>query len=192
MRSCHHCQSHLSPLARIDARYCSGRCRVAAHRRARQVVIPDELVDRARWIRYSPTKVPLTVSGRSASSTDPRTWSTYSEAMSSSAGAGPGFVLDGDGIVCIDLDHCLDGDRLAPWAAELLAALPPTYVEVSPSGDGLHVWGTGSLERGRRILFRGGPVEIYGSARYLTVTGRPFAGSVRTLGALDDLLAVLI
>lgn len=192
VRTCHHCQTRLSPLARADARYCGTRCRVAAHRRARQVVVPDELVDRDRWIRYSAKKVPLTVAGATASSTDPSTWSTFAAASASSAGVGPGFVLDGDGIICFDLDHCLDGDRLASWAGELLAVLPPTYVEVSPSGDGLHVWGFGSLERGRRLEFRGGAVEVYGDGRYLTITGRPFAGSVRSLARLDAALELII
>lgn len=192
VRTCTHCATRLSPLARADARYCSTRCRVAAHRRAHRFVVPDELVDRDRWIRYSSKKVPLQASGPPASSTDPRTWSTFAAASSSSVGVGLGFVLNGDGIVCIDLDHCLDGDRLAPWAAELLAVLPPTYVEVSPSGDGLHVWGTGSLERGRRLEFRGGAVEVYATGRYLTVTGRPFAGSVRTLAPLEAAFSLLI
>lgn len=147
---------------------------------------------RDRWIRYSSTKVPLRVDGSTAKSTDPRTWSTHAEAMSSSAGVGPGFVLNGDGIVCIDLDHCLDGDHLAAWAAELLAVLPDTYVEVSPSGDGLHIWGTGSLERGRKVRFRDGTVEVYATGRYLTVTGRPFVGSVRTLAPLDAAIALIL
>lgn len=150
--------------------------------------MPDELVAEERWIRYSSSKVPLTVRGAPASSVDPSTWSDYAEAMTSDAGVGPGFVLNGDGIVCLDLDHCLDGDVVAPWAAEILELVPPTYIEVSPSGDGLHVWGRGALERGRRVRAGAGVLEAYGSARYMTVTGRPFAGSVRCLASLDAVL----
>ena len=77
---------------------------------------------------------------------------TYDEAMISSAGVGPGFVLNGDGIVCIDLDHCLTGRVLEPWAADILAACPGTYIEVSPSGDGLHIWGRAlDFDGGRRV-----------------------------------------
>src|SRR5690606_1666864 len=84
-------------------RYCSARCRVAAHR-ARW--IPVELTSRARWVRHE-GKRPITPAGRAASSTDPRTWSTYREAARSKAGDGLGFVL-GAGIGCLDLDNCLD------------------------------------------------------------------------------------
>ena len=193
MRSCSHCHSRLSALARIDARYCSTRCRVAAHRAKPKAILPDELVAEARWIRYSSTKVPLTINGRPASSTNSRTWSTHGEVATSSVGAGPGFVLNGDGIVCIDLDHCLTDGQLEPWAAEILELTPATYVEVSPSGDGLHIWGRASgFSGGRRFSWHGGMVEVYATERYLTVTSRPFDGSKRILGDLSNLIDVLV
>ena len=193
MRSCHHCATRLSPLARIDARFCSGRCRVAAHRAKPRQVLPDELVAEARWIRYSRTKVPLTVDGWPASSTKPATWSSHAEVMGSSTGVGPGFVLNGDGIVCIDLDHCLADGVLEPWAARILAATPKTYIEVSPSGDGLHIWGRASgFSGGRRVGFDGGMVEVYATERYLTVTERPFRGSARRLGDLSAVIRMIV
>lgn len=92
--------------ARRHARFCEPRCRAAAARRRRTV--PAELTRRPRWIRHTARKVPLTIGGATASSTDPSTWSRYSEAAASGKGAGLGFVLNGDGVVCLDLDHCLD------------------------------------------------------------------------------------
>lgn len=171
-------------IARRHARYCSGRCRTAACR-ARNP-IPVELREQPRWVRYSPRKVPLTTDGRAASSTDARTWSTYAAAKRSSVGAGMGFVLAGDGIVCLDLDHCLEGGRVFPLAAEILSAAGDTYVEVSPSGDGLHVWGRGRIGRGRR---RSG-VECYGTGRYITVTGNRYSGS--GLADLSGLITTLM
>ena len=47
--------------------------------------------------------------GHWISVTDSQALSTYSEAKSSEDGDGLGFVLNGDGIICIDLDHCYDG-----------------------------------------------------------------------------------
>lgn len=165
--------------ARADARYCSGRCRVAAHRARRAV--PVELTSRPRWIRHSARKVPLTVGGSVASSTDPSTWSRYRDAARSTAGAGLGFVLDGDGVVCLDLDHCLDAQGVPlPWAQTILNAAAGTWVEVSRSGDGLHVWGVGRLPHGRRITVGGGgSVELYGTGRYIAVTGRTFGDTPR-------------
>lgn len=126
-----------------------------------------------------------------ASSTQPFTWATYQAAVDSLHGVGLGFVLNGDGIVCIDLDGCIDGGgRLAPWAAEILAKCPPTFVEVSPSGRGLHLWGWGAVETGR-VIRDGRKVEVYGTGRYICVTGRRFRDAPTELGDLSGVLASL-
>lgn len=150
--------------------------------------IPAELRERDRWVRYAAvkrndriTKVPVRLDGRAASSTDSATWSTYAQVRSF---ARKGFVLDGDGIVCLDLDHCLIDGKAVGRAAEILAALPPTYIEVSPSGTGLHVWGYGSVERGRRLP---DGVEVYGTGRFITVTGQRFGRGT----SLADISAVI-
>jgi primase-polymerase (primpol)-like protein len=144
-----------------------------------------------RWVRYSPEKIPMTVSGRAASSTNSRTWSTYDQAKASDIGAGLGFVLNGDGVICIDIDHCLNHGHPSPWAASLLAKIPETYVEISPSGDGLHIWGLADLGfTGRRIKITGGNLEVYGNLRYLTVTGDALT-STRRLGDLSNAVAAL-
>jgi primase-polymerase (primpol)-like protein len=130
-----------------------------------------------------------------ASSTDPRTWSNYTDAAASTAGVGLGFVLsDRDDIVCLDLDHCLNPltGRLAPWAAAVLRDAGPTYVEVSPSGDGLHIWGRADVRQGRRIRRPDGTaVEIYGTGRYITVTGRRHGSCPSVLADISALVARL-
>ncbi|WP_083678517.1 bifunctional DNA primase/polymerase [Nocardiopsis sp. CNR-923] len=154
-------------------KYCSGRCRVAAHR-ARHA-IPAELRERRRWVRRDEDKVPLMVkSGRRASSTAPGTWGTYADAVASRHGVGLGYVLrQGDGVVCIDLDHCLWGDRVSDWAQRILDRCPSTFVERSASGSGLHIWGRGEMPRGRRIRRDdGSAVEVYGTGRYIALGER--------------------
>src|SRR5690606_22751398 len=138
--------------------------------------LPRELTERARWVRHA-AKRPITTKGKPASSTDPATWSTYEAATRSTAGDGLGFVL-GDGIACLDLDHCLIDGRPTPAAQSILDRVPGAYVEVSPSGDGLHVWGTAPEQPGRR---RAG-FEVYSVGRYMTVTG-----TVYRRGGLVDL-----
>jgi len=187
MRTCAECPTRLPITARADARYCSTRCRVRAHRRRP----PAELLERPRWIRRSVAKVPLTVSGERASATDPGTWSTWTEAKASTAGAGLGFVLDGDGVACIDLDYCLAGDRVAPWAQAVLDRCPATYVEVSPSGDGLHVWGLAHVGAGRKVRLDGGTAEVYDRGRYMTITNRRHAGAPAVLADLTEVVAAL-
>lgn len=171
-------------------RYCSARCRKAASR-ARQIV-PEYLRHSARWVMWKivtrggmPTKMPLQPTGDPASSTDPATWSPWSRVKPA---ARKGFVL-GAGIGCIDLDHCLVDGRPTPQAEAFLAALPPTYIEVSPSGDGLHIWGRLPEARGRRyVQFDGLQVERYSVGRYITVTERPWRGSARRLADLSTVI----
>lgn len=110
--------------------------------------------------------MPTQLSGAPASSTDPGTWTTYARVR---AHRRKGFVLGG-GFACLDLDHCLTRERPNALAREVLERVPGAYVEVSPSGDGLHVWGWCGERPGRR---RGG-VEAYSAGRYITVTGRVF------------------
>ncbi|WP_459650274.1 hypothetical protein [Kitasatospora sp. Ki12] len=130
-----------------------------------------------------------------ASSTDPATWSTYAGAVASMAGVGVGFVLsDADDIACIDLDHCVRPDgSLEPWAATIVKDAGTTYVEVSPSGTGLHIWGYADVRHGRRIRRPDGTaVEVYGAGRYITVTGRRHGDSPSSLGDVSVLVARLL
>jgi primase-polymerase (primpol)-like protein len=159
---CVNCKGEMPLRARPDAKFCSGRCRVASHRKRG---VPQELRRRPRWVRWSDRKVPLTATGRAASSTNPETWSRHSDAARSTAGVGVGFVLNGDGIICIDLDGCIDAaGSVTPAAMELVRLAGATYVEVSPSGRGLHIWGRADLTRGRLTSFKGQPVEIFGGS----------------------------
>ena len=125
--------------------------------------------------------------GRAASVVDPSSWSTFDAAASSKVGDGFGLVLDGDGLACVDLDQAIIDGKLTPWAQHVLDTVGPTYVEVSPSGTGLHVWGTHdgyhfwkSADTGRRI-------EFYTTRRYLTVTGVRWDAAPDLLADLNGL-----
>lgn len=166
-------------------RFCSGRCRVAAHRRK---TIPAELIALPRWIRHQ-AKRPMTVGGFWASSTDPKTWSDYQTAKASQHGDGLGFVLNGDGIICIDLDHCITDGVITPVAKAIVDSLPDAYTEISPSGSGLHIWGRADLVKGFRFDYQGQSVEIYPNGRYLTMTGNIFRNGNLPQLNLNHLLA---
>jgi len=122
-----------------------------------------------------PTKVPYQLNGTHASSTDPTTWCTYSEAQAavgSFTGAG---VVMGQGLGCVDLDHCVDPStgKIAPWAREIIIGLD-SYSEFSPSGTGVHILGNDIHlpGKGRKRPYESGAVEVYDVARFLTFTGR--------------------
>lgn len=157
--------------ARRDSRFCSGACRQKAYR-ARSRPLPREMTSRARWVRHDARKRPLTASGGPASVTDPSTWSTYAEAARSPHGAGLGIVLGG-GMGCIDLDKCIDGGKIAPWAKAIVDEHrnDAVLIEKSMSGAGVHLFVPMAEAKGRRIRDGEVNIEIYSRERYIAVTG---------------------
>ncbi len=166
------------------------------------VNVPAELRERNQWVcwRFAPSadapdklkKPPFDPgTGRPASVTDARTWGAFELAVASSADMdGVGFVLtSADPYAVLDLDHCRNAATgvLADWAAEIVREVD-SYTEVSPSGEGLHIWTRAVLPQGRR---RVGPVEVYDSGRYLTVTGQHLDGTRATIEDRQDTLAAL-
>jgi len=153
-------------------------------------MIPAELRNKSRWLCWrrekrhgKTTKVPLCPSTlKLASVNKPETWGPFNvaflRAKSSGKVDGVGFVFSADDdVLGVDLDHCIGDDgALTAWAAEVVAAMPETYTEVSPSGRGLHLFLRGKLPT-TATGARKGPVEVYQHGRYFTVTGRPWNSS---------------
>lgn len=178
-RTCAGCGEPIN-LRRADAMTCSAKCRKRVSRRP---LLPIELTSRDRWVRRAADKRPLTITGTPGSSTNPRTWESYEAASKSTAGVGLGFVLNGDGIGVIDLDHAIVDGVILPWAAEVLAANPGTFTEVSQSGEGLHIWGLLAPRKGR-VIRDGRNIEIYTTGRYVAL-GTPLTGTTTKLLPLN-------
>jgi len=153
-------------------------------RSARVDTIPATLRHLPQWVLWrrveregKPTKVPFTPAGTPASVSDPNTWTDFETALEAYRRGGfdgIGFVLTADaGVVCVDIDHAKNGTDWTPEAMEMVGALN-SYTEVSPSGQGLHIWCYGHLPAGRR---RKNGVEMYDSGRFITVTGNHLAGT---------------
>ena len=173
-------------------RFCSNACKQKAYRLAKKQaaapLFPAEMTTRRRWVRKD-GKRPLTVMGWSASSTRTSTWDSYEAVKASTVGDGFGFMLGG-GIGCIDLDHCIQDGAVLPWAREILDRCPPTFVEVSQSGTGLHIFGF--LPEGPGRGQRGGNgVEFYSTGRFIAMTGNLFDGSVSSLADLSEVVSTL-
>lgn len=152
-------------------------------------MIPTQMLEAPRWILWrleqrdkQPTKVPYDAKTfHHAKTNDPSTWCDYATAEASlkSGGnfTGLGFVL-GDGFAGVDIDGCMTGNDIQPWAWSIIRTLE-SYSEVSPSGTGVKIFLLAELERGRKKLMgsplvEGGKVpglEIYGTGRYFAVTG---------------------
>lgn len=184
-------------------KFCSPRCRLVAHRsRQRETkggLVPAALAKADRWVGWRSinrrgrwTKLPVTVEGVAASSTNPDTWGSLS-AVQAEFGEKLGFVL-GEGVGCVDLDNCIRPDgSLTNGAQFILDSLPArTWVEVSPSGNGLHVWGLLSEQRGRVTKVWDQSVEVYSQGRYMTVTGKRWEQSSLDLVDLEGLVSDLL
>ena len=157
--------------------------------------MPAELRRLARWVVWKGAKVPFcaTLSNSRASVINPDTWASSDQAQAAyeeGGYEGVGFVLDGDGVVGLDLDQCIHGGEPEPAALQLFGRVGCQYIEVSPSGTGLRGFGysagvpiTGTRGRLDRLN-----VELYATKRYLTVTGRPLlAGSLAPLQGFAEL-----
>ena len=167
------CHNALQPGARaIKPKYCSNRCTQKAHRLRLKYPLPECMTDAPRWVRASGKK-PLRLNGRNASSTNPKSWVSYADATGSNVGDGFGFML-GDGFAVYDFDHCFTtSGALKPDIAKAVRCIvePVLFVEVSCSGDGLHVF-----VRSDARSYRRGGVEFYSRARFVRMTCCPFRG----------------
>lgn len=82
--------------------------------------------------------------GQVASAQDPANWLSYDEAVST--GHPVGFVFtNADPFWFVDIDQCRQGDVWSPLATELCGLLAGAAIEVSVSGQGLHIFGTGAV-----------------------------------------------
>lgn len=142
-------------------------------------MMPAELRSLPRWVAWSERngkKVPFCVTAvkSTASSTDPNTWAPFNAAQvafEEGGYSGVGFVLNGDGIVGVDMDGCVARGVPSPDALALLHRIGCQYIELSPSGNGLRGFGYGDNIKGRRGILDSLRVELYSNQRYLTVTG---------------------
>lgn len=169
-------------------------------------VLADQFGKQKRWVvwRYETvkgkkTKIPYDLTGKKASSTDKKTWSTYDDAA---VYANENDATDGVGLVFtpsqtllgIDIDHCITGERITHALRiqiQKLIEVADTYCEISPSRGGLHLFlqidEPLELEAHKRA-----PYELYTRGRYFTVTNTPFGEikPVRTV-TLEEVKKIL-
>lgn len=177
--------------------------------------IPQELKDLRAWLCFKKepregkiTKLPKSahynadvrtnkgkVMGWNASTSHPKTWDSFSSCVEQVKRArqyndGIGLVITPP-YVGIDLDHVLDSNTkeiIKPQAAEVVRRfMGKAYIEVSPSGDGLHIITKGSKAglacKNEKLAFEiyqtqwDGKSETTSGGRYLTMTGNALEGS---------------
>src|ERR1700743_1777438 len=146
--------------------------------------IPKEVRSYNQWLlwKYEPkedgelTKVPYQLNGYKADPTNPRHWTTfdavvdYKKKLNGHSGYdGIGFAFSPfDPFFGIDLDKT-DNPKYFEQQLKIYNNFN-SYSELSPSGNGIHIIGYGSVPAGRKR----DKVEVYSSGRYFTFTGKKY------------------
>lgn len=122
-------------------------------------------------------------SGAVVSAHDPAIWLDSATAIATAnawgAPFGVGFVFtEADPFWFLDIDNCLMPDgQWAPHAQQVCAALPGCAIEVSGSGQGLHLFGIGRPPV-HKIKNEPLKMEFYHAGRFAALTGDRAQGSV--------------
>ena len=152
--------------------------------------IPQYLKDNGQFCNWryelrdgSQTKVPyMSGTKRKANVDDPTTFTAFDTAASATGYDGIGIRVSG-GIVGIDLDHCTEEGKLLPWAQEIVDRFDATYIEISPSGEGIRIFSLlpDNFEYDTQTYYiKKGNIEVYipgHTNRFLTVTGNTINGA---------------
>lgn len=155
--------------------------------------IPLELRKVPRWVMWSFVevgdgdnkrwaKMPLQVTGRSASSTNPATWTDFmsaEQAYQTNKFDGVGFVFsEDDNLVGVDLDDCYNHHTgsFINAAMQQIADKVEGYMEVSPSGTGVKIFTRSNPFASHADHSIG--FEAYAKARFFTVTGQIISGTI--------------
>lgn len=133
-------------------------------------------------------------SGRVASAHDVTIWTDAPTAIAAAAqygdSYGVGFTFTtADPFWFLDIDGAYDGADWSPLAKALVAALPGAAVEVSTSGKGLHLFGTGRVPP-HGCANKAYGLEFYTEGRFVALTGTHAVGSAAT--DLSHLLPSLV
>jgi putative DNA primase/helicase len=150
--------------------------------------IPKELRERGKFCawkletipgRDKPAKVPYNVmTGHRANATNPLDFYPFDFVAARMTGYDGMGLYIGDGIVGIDLDHCIAADgRINDYAKGIISTVGG-YAERSPSKTGVHalILAEGFEFDANRWKTRatdpdGNEIEVYASKRFLTLTG---------------------
>lgn len=152
--------------------------------------IPQYLKDNGQFCNWryelrdgNQTKVPyMSGTKRKANVDDPTTFTAFDTAASATGYDGIGIRVSND-TVGIDLDHCMEEGKLLPWAQTIVDRFDATYIEISPSGEGIRIFSLlpGGFEYDTQTYYiKKDNIEVYipgHTNRFLTVTGNTINGA---------------
>jgi hypothetical protein len=137
---------------------------------------------------------------RHASTSHPNTWTDYTTALATVKDGhadGLSYILTKDDpFGAFDLDHCrcLVTHSIDVWAQNYLQALVNTYQEITPSGEGVRIWGFADgkpLHKKFTLTIDGKEiaVELFRHTnKVLTITGYTLDPAIRELSNIDKVI----
>lgn len=138
-----------------------------------------------QWITWEPVQFqgelkPRKIPCGGNDAHDPVNWVSFDVASSMSTTIG--FVLtEADPYFCIDIDHALQPDGSWSHLSQSVCNMfPGAYMEVSFSGDGLHIFGRGVIPEGFKHKNSSLGLEVYDRKRFIAVTRIGMIGSPDT------------
>lgn len=138
--------------------------------------IPEEMKKLKRFVGWRKeklngkvAKLPFSLIDEKANGWNmPERWVNFNDAKTKNTPLG--FVLvKEDKIVCIDLDHAIQDGKLSLMAKEIIEKFTGTYMELSQSGKGIHIFVKGSIPKNLNLSSEG--IEMYKNNRYIALTG---------------------
>lgn len=150
--------------------------------------IPEALKALPQWVGWKREEVggkcrkpPCNLNGKRINPIAPDNWTDFAEAAAAIEEAelleenildGIGFsIADSDPFTCIDIDHCLNAEGVPDSFTRGIIERFNSYTEISPGGDGVHIWIKGKWSGSPKPKIDGRQLEIYSENRYMTVTG---------------------
>lgn len=144
--------------------------------------LPEEMKSLKRFVGWSKeelkgkvAKLPFSLlDGKANDWNMPERWVNFNDARIKKKPLG--FVLvEEDKIICIDLDNAIQDGKLSPMAKEIIDNFAGTYMELSQSGRGIHIFTKGAILKNLNLSSKG--IEIYKNNRYIALTGNIGDGS---------------
>lgn len=159
-------------------------------------MFPSVLTSKNQWLLWrfesnqgdkKPRKVPYYANGRRRSGkqgdesdlSQLTNYETAKNALEFGDFEGLGFAkIRGDGLICIDIDSNADKDTVD----KIINGLN-SYTEVSPSGNGYHIWVAGESE-----TFKNNDVgiEVFSNSQFLTMTGKKIESVDSEIKSISD------
>jgi|GEM_PF-1335682 len=138
--------------------------------------LPEEMKKLKRFVGWSKenlkgkvAKLPFSLlDGKANDWNMPERWVNFNDAKRKKKPLG--FVLvEEDKIICIDLDNAIQNGKLSTMAREIIENFAGTYMELSQSGRGIHIFAKGTIPKNLNQSSNG--IEIYKNNRYIALTG---------------------